>query len=75
MAFELGSDQEIQAVWYYYGEGRTQAETAQTLGVSRTTVANLLASARGRGLVTISLAPDLLGSVEAARALKRKAGK
>ena len=74
MAFELGNDQEIRAVWHYYGEGRTQAETAQTLGVSRTTVANLLASARGRGLVAISLAPELLASVEAARALKTKAG-
>lgn len=74
MAFELGIDQEIRAVWHYYGEGRTQAVTAQTLGVSRTTVANLLASARRRGLVTISLAPELLGSVEAAHALRIWAG-
>ena len=74
MSFEFGSDQEIRAVWHYYGEGHTQAETAQALGVARTTVANLLASARARGLVTIRLAPDLLAGVEAARALKRAFG-
>lgn len=72
LAFELGSDQEIQAVWLYYGDGRTQAETAETLGVSRTTAANLLASARRRGLVKIELEPDLLGGVDAARAIRKK---
>lgn len=74
MAFEFGRDLEVQAVWHYYGEGLTQAEIAQLLGVSRTTVANLLASGRQRGLVKIKLAPDLLNCVEVARHLQKRIG-
>lgn len=74
MTFELGNDLEIQAIWLYYGDGRTQAETAAILGVSRTSAANLLASARQKGLVTINLAPDLLSRVRTSRKLKKKFG-
>ena len=42
------------ATWLYYAESRTQAEVAKALGVSRASVANYLADARRRGLVTIS---------------------
>lgn len=72
MTFEFGNDPEVQAAWLYYGEGRTQAETADMLGVSRATVANFLSAARKNNLVTISLAPDLLSRVNAASALREK---
>ncbi|QFT29917.1 sugar-binding transcriptional regulator [Roseibium porphyridii] len=57
------------ATWLYYAESRTQAEVAKALGVSRASVANYLADARRRGLVTISLAPDLLEQADLSRKL------
>ncbi|MEM8700447.1 MAG: sugar-binding transcriptional regulator [Pseudomonadota bacterium] len=57
------------ATWLYYAESRTQAEVAKALGVSRASVANYLADARRRGLVTISLAPGLLEQAELSKRL------
>lgn len=45
----------VSAAWLYYHLGLNQAEIASILGVSRTSVANLLARAREEGAVTISL--------------------
>jgi DNA-binding transcriptional regulator LsrR (DeoR family) len=58
------------AAWLYYGESRTQNDVAQELGVSRPTVANYLSEARDRGLVSITLAPDLLATQQTALALR-----
>ena len=57
------------AAWLYYGEGRTQSEVAERLGVSRPSVGNYLAEARRLGLVTISLDPHLLKRVELSKQL------
>lgn len=74
LVFDLGREQVVQAVWYYYGEGLTQAKVAQILGVSRTTVANLLSSGRKQGLVKITLDPNLLDNIKTARSLKKITG-
>ena len=60
-AFGTDADATIRAAWLYYHHDLTQAEIAKQLQVSRPTVANLLARARNRGMVRISLRPDLLG--------------
>lgn len=62
------------ATWLYYAESRTQAEVAKTLGVSRASVANYLADARKRGLVTIGLAPDLLEQADLSQKLAARFG-
>jgi DNA-binding transcriptional regulator LsrR (DeoR family) len=56
--FGTDMDATISAAWLYYHHDLTQAEIARQLQVSRPTVANLLARARGRGIVSISLRPD-----------------
>ena len=63
----LRPDVELSAAWLYYTEACTQAEVARILGVSRASVANYLASARRRGLVEISLVPDILARAELSR--------
>ncbi|HPE60362.1 MAG TPA: sugar-binding transcriptional regulator [Thiolinea sp.] len=62
------------AVWLYYVEGRTQNEVAKSLGVSRTSVANYLAEARRRGMVSVTVAPELLSGVERSTRLSRRYG-
>lgn len=71
---EFGADALIWATWLYYAESRTQNEVAQALGVSRASVANYLAEARRRGLVTVNLDPNLLQSVGESRALAERFG-
>ena len=66
---QFGADPTIWATWLYYAENRTQAEVANVLGVSRASVANYLAEARRRGLVSINVAPDLLGRIRMCQAL------
>jgi DNA-binding transcriptional regulator LsrR (DeoR family) len=46
---------QLRAAMMYYGEGATQHEISQQLGVSRATVGRLLASARDTGLVKIEI--------------------
>lgn len=68
------SDATIRAAWLYYHHDLTQAEIAKQLQVSRRTVANLLARARNRGIVSISLRPDLLGRLSLAEELQAHFG-
>ena len=70
----LGSDTDatISAAWLYYHHSLTQAEIAKQLQVSRPTVANLLSRARSRGIVTISLRPDLLSRLSLAEELRTR---
>lgn len=65
--FGADTDATVRASWLYYHHDLTQAEIAKQLQVSRPTVANLLARARNRGIVSISLRPDLLGRLSLAR--------
>lgn len=60
---QFGGDVTAWATWLYYAEGKTQADVASALGVSRASVSNYLADARRAGLVNISVAPDLLENV------------
>lgn len=69
---EFGGDVVIWAMWLYYGEARTQNDIAKMLGVSRASVANYLAEARRRGLVSISIAPQALERVTLARRLAER---
>ena len=70
----FGEDAVAWAMWLYYAEGRTQNEVAQTLGVSRASVANYLSEARRRGLVSINMQPDVLAGVELGRRLSERYG-
>lgn len=69
---QFGGDPTIWATWLYYAESRTQAEVASALGVSRASVANYLAEARRRGLVSISVAPDLLEQIRLSASVSNK---
>ena len=71
---EFANDLVRWAAWLYHGEGRTQNEVADDLGVSRQSVANYLNEARTRGLVSVQLAPDILSAHAQAEALMRKFG-
>ncbi len=71
---EFGGDALTWATWLYYAESLTQHDVAQALGVSRASVANYLAEARRRGLVKISLDPQVLASVTESRRLSERFG-
>ncbi len=64
------SDPLIHAAWLYYHESLTQAEIAQRLGVSRPSVANMLARAREEGVVRISVRPDYLSALTLAKEVR-----
>jgi DNA-binding transcriptional regulator LsrR (DeoR family) len=68
--FGTDMDATISAAWLYYHHKLTQAEIAKQLHVSRPTVANLLSRARNRGIVSISLRPDLLSRLSLAQELR-----
>lgn len=52
---ERRDEQSIEAVKLYYQQGLSQAEVAARMGLSRPTVAKLLAHGRERGFVTIEI--------------------
>ena len=64
----------LRAAWMYYVEEMTQNEIAQKLGVGRVTVVRLLAAARERNEVRISIGDRLAECVEAERALESRFG-
>ena len=67
-------DTRIRAAWLYYVEGLTQRDTAKELGINRVQVTRLLADARKRGEVHISLNTDISAIIEAERGLQRNFG-
>lgn len=71
---EFGGDPVVWAAWLYYEDRLTQEEVADSVGVSRATVVNLLHEARERGVVTISVATGHLQSVRLAREVARRHG-
>jgi DNA-binding transcriptional regulator LsrR (DeoR family) len=71
---EFADDLVAWALWLYYAEGRTQNDVAETLGVSRASVANYLREARRRGLVSVQITPDLLATVRLGRRLAEAFG-
>jgi DNA-binding transcriptional regulator LsrR (DeoR family) len=62
----------LRAAWMYYVEEMTQNEIAQKLGVGRVTVVRLLAAARERNEVKITIGDRLAECVEAERQLEAR---
>jgi DNA-binding transcriptional regulator LsrR (DeoR family) len=62
----------LRAAWMYFVEEMTQNEIAQKLGVGRVTVVRLLAAARERNEVKISIGDKLADCVEAERLLENR---
>lgn len=60
----------IRAAWMYYIEGRTQSEIAGLLGVSRIAIVRLIADARRRREVRISIEAPLAELTELERRLE-----
>jgi deoxyribonucleoside regulator len=63
-----------RAVWLYYGDGRTQSEIAKQLNINRIMVVRLLAEARRRNEVRITIASSLSELSRFELALERKFG-
>lgn len=72
----IGTDMDtiISAAWLYYHDNLNQAEIAEELGISRPGVVNLLSQARERGIVTISIRPDLLSQLSLAQRMRERFG-
>ncbi len=64
----------IRAAWMYFVEQMTQNEIADVLGVGRVTVVRMLADARARGEVKITIESDLVEIVRLERDLERAFG-
>jgi DNA-binding transcriptional regulator LsrR (DeoR family) len=64
----------VRAAWLYYVAGMTQEEAAARLGLARTRVVRLLAEARERGLVSISIQHDSVRDLETEHAIAARFG-
>ncbi|MEO3388376.1 sugar-binding transcriptional regulator [Mesorhizobium sp. CAU 1741] len=64
----------IRAAWMYFIEQMTQTEIADVLGIGRVSVVRMLAEARARNEVKISIESDLIDVVRLERALERTFG-
>ena len=69
---ERRDEQSIEAVKLYYQQGLSQAEVATRMGLSRPTVAKLLAHGRERGFVTIEIHDPREDASEIALRLERR---
>jgi DNA-binding transcriptional regulator LsrR (DeoR family) len=63
-----------RAVWLYHVEGLTQNDIATQLGVNRVMVVRLLADARRRNEVRVTISAPLSELIEIERALERRHG-
>ena len=71
---ERRDEQAIEAVKLYYQQGLSQAEVASRMGLSRPTVAKLLAHGRDRGFVTIEIHDPREDASEIAQRLEQRFG-
>lgn len=71
---QFAGDMVAWAMWLYYVEGETQEGTARRLGVSRASVVNYLNEAKNRGLVKVTVAPEILGTGQLSQRLKDQYG-
>lgn len=71
---ERRDEQSIEAVKLYYQQGLSQAEVAARMGLSRPTVAKLLAHGRERGFVTIEIHDPREDASEIALRLEKRFG-
>ena len=59
----------VRAAWLYHLAGRTQEDVAAQLGLHRSRVVRLLAEARERGLVSVSINHDAVRDLEVEQAI------
>ncbi|MXN51006.1 sugar-binding transcriptional regulator [Shinella sp. AETb1-6] len=69
---QFGADLPLWVAWLYYEEGLKQDEIATRLGISRSSVFNLLQKARDEGIVTITIDPTRLERADLSVELKEK---
>ena len=70
--FDLENDIRTRAAWLYYMEGMTQDQIARELGLTRTRVLRMLATARQDGMVQIRVLSKLSRCVELERAVEKR---
>jgi DNA-binding transcriptional regulator LsrR (DeoR family) len=63
-----------RAVWLYHVEGRTQSDIAQQLGVNRVMVVRLLADAKRRNEVRVTISAPLTELIALERAIETRFG-
>jgi len=76
-AFGVQSDADslrIRAVWLYHVEGLTQNDVAQRLNINRVMVVRLLADAKRRNEVRMTISAPLAGLVELGRTVETRFG-
>lgn len=64
----------IRAAWIYHVEGRTQSEVADILGLNRVAVTRLLADAKKKSEVIVTVSSDLAPLAELERQLETRFG-
>src|SRR5690606_12522198 len=64
----------VRAAWMYFIEQMTQTEIADVLGIGRVSVVRMLAEARARSEVKISIESELVEVVRLERALEKTFG-
>ncbi len=64
----------VRAVWLYHVEGLTQNDVAQRLNISRVMVVRLLADAKRRNEVRLTISAPLAGLVELGRTVETRLG-
>ncbi len=71
---ETADDLDIKVSWLYYMEGKTQEEISVALGLNRSKVLRILASARQNGVVQVNVTTEFSRCVELERALEQNMG-
>ncbi|MCA7121296.1 MAG: hypothetical protein LGL72_18305 [Acidibrevibacterium sp.] len=78
MPLHLGQEPDealiVRAAWLYHLVGKTQEEVAAQLGLHRSRVVRLLAEARERGLVSVSIHHDSVRDLEIERMIASRFG-
>ena len=64
----------IRAAWIYHVEGRTQSEVADILGINRVAVTRLLADAKKKAEVIVTVSSDLAPMAHLERQLEARFG-
>lgn len=71
---DFQDDLRVRAAWLYYKEGMTQDQVAQELGLNRTRVLRMLATARQDGIVQIRVTAKQSRCIELERAIEERHG-
>jgi DNA-binding transcriptional regulator LsrR (DeoR family) len=71
---ETADDLNTKVCWLYYMEGKTQEEISLAMGLNRSKVLRILASARQNGTVQVNVTTEFSRCVELERGLEKKLG-